>query len=173
MRQVLAAMAVVAFVGLPGLVRAEDRPNPTGTWKWSVTWGGQTREMTLTLKLDGDKLTGCRVGRDGKETPIADGTYKDGEFSFTITREREGRKMTTPPEKQTARLAVERRKKGKVVTVVRGLPAEENDLPALLGQLKAACGAGGTVKGDLLEIQGDYLERVRGLLADAGYRVRG
>ena len=82
-------------------------------------------------------------------------------------------KVLTAPEKQTARLNVERRKKGKVVTVVRGLPAEENDLPALLGQLKTACGAGGTVKDDLLEIQGNHLARVRDLLAGLGYRVRG
>ena len=82
-------------------------------------------------------------------------------------------RVLTPPEKQTARLAVEKRKKGKVVTVVRGLPAEENDLPTLLGQLKTACGAGGTLKGDLLEIQGNHVERVRDLLASLGYRVRG
>jgi translation initiation factor 1 len=81
--------------------------------------------------------------------------------------------VLTPPEKQTARLAVEKRKKGKVVTVVRGLQAEVNDLPALLGQLKAAWGAGGTVKDDRLEIQGKHLERVRGLLAGLGYRIRG
>jgi translation initiation factor 1 len=79
----------------------------------------------------------------------------------------------TAPEKQTARLNVEKRKKGKVVTVVRGLPAEENDLPALLGQLKTACGTGGTLKDGLLEIQGNHLERVRGLLAGIGYCVRG
>jgi translation initiation factor 1 len=82
-------------------------------------------------------------------------------------------KVLTPPEKQTTRLAVEKRKKGKVVTVVRGLPAEENDLPGLLAQLKAACGAGGTIKDDELEIQGDHLERLRGLLGEVGYRVRG
>jgi translation initiation factor 1 len=82
-------------------------------------------------------------------------------------------KVLTPPEKQTARLAVEKRKKGKVVTVVRGLPAVANDLPMLLGQLKAACGAGGTIKDDELEIQGDHLERLRALLAEIGYRVRG
>jgi translation initiation factor 1 len=81
--------------------------------------------------------------------------------------------MLTPPEKQTARLAVERRKKGKVVTVVQGLSADKNDLPALLGRLKAACGAGGTIKDDELEIQGDHLERLRGLLAGIGYRIRG
>ena len=82
-------------------------------------------------------------------------------------------KVLTPPEKQTARLTVEKRKKGKVVTVVRGLPAEENDLPGLLGQLKAACGAGGTIKDDEVEIQGEHLERLRGLLGEIGYRVRG
>ena len=52
------------------LARADDKPNPTGTWKWTVKFGEQTREMTLKLKLDGDKLTGAMLGRDGKETPI-------------------------------------------------------------------------------------------------------
>jgi len=81
--------------------------------------------------------------------------------------------VLTAPEKQTARLNVEKRKKGKTVTVVRGLSVEENDLPALLVTLKTACGAGGTLKDGLLEIQGNHLERIRDLLADVGYRVRG
>jgi len=68
---------------------------------------------------------------------------------------------------------MEKRKKGKLVTVIRGLSAEENDLLALLGRLKAACGAGGTLKDDLVEIQGNHLARVRDLLTDLGYRVRG
>lgn len=80
---------------------------------------------------------------------------------------------TIPPAKQTAALAVEKRKKGKLVTVVRGLPAQGNDLPALLAQLKTACGAGGTLKDELLEIQGNHLERIRELLRSIGYRVRG
>ena len=80
-------------------------------------------------------------------------------------------KVVTAPEKQTARIAVEKRKMGKRVTVVRGLSAEGNDLAALLGRLKTACGAGGTWKGDLLEIQGQHLERVRDLLTDLGYQV--
>ena len=82
-------------------------------------------------------------------------------------------RLLTASEKQTACLNVEKRKKGKVVTVIRGLPARENDLPALLGQLKTACGAGGTLKDDLLEIQGNHLDRVRDLLTGLGYRVRG
>ena len=78
-----------------------------------------------------------------------------------------------PPQKQTARLAVEKRKKGKLVTVIRGLPAEGNDLPELLKQLKNQCGAGGTLKEEVLEIQGNHLERLRDALKEIGFRVKG
>lgn len=77
------------------------------------------------------------------------------------------------PEKQTARIAIEKRKNGKRVTVIRGLPAEGNDLPGLLTVLKSHCGAGGTLKDDELEIQGEQLERVRQKLMALGYKVRG
>jgi translation initiation factor 1 len=75
------------------------------------------------------------------------------------------------PEKQTARLRLEKRKKGKVVTVVEGLPTVGNDLPELLSRLKAACGAGGSLKEEMLEIQGDHMTRAGKLLAELGYRV--
>jgi translation initiation factor 1 len=81
--------------------------------------------------------------------------------------------LRTPPEKQTAKLAIEKRKKGKKVVVVRGLPSEGNDLPELLTQLKSACGAGGALKDDVLEIQGAQLDRVRQELEKIGYRVKG
>jgi translation initiation factor 1 len=68
---------------------------------------------------------------------------------------------------------VEKRKKGKVVTMVRGLSGEGNDLPALLTQLKTACGAGGTLKQDELEIQGRHCDRIRQVLAKIGYRIKG
>jgi len=77
-----------------------------------------------------------------------------------------------PPEQQTAKLAIEKRKRGKVVTVVRGLPAAGNDLPGLLTQLKTQCGAGGALKDGVLEIQGKHLERVRDVLSQMGYRVK-
>lgn len=77
------------------------------------------------------------------------------------------------PEKQTARLRVENRKRGKSVTVISGLAAADNDLPELLTRLKTACGAGGTIKDDTLEIQGEHLERLQTLLADIGYKIKG
>ena len=77
-----------------------------------------------------------------------------------------------PAGKQTARISTERRKKGKIVTVVQGLSAAANDLPQLLAQLKNACGTGGLVDGDQLELQGDQTVRLKRLLGDLGYKVR-
>ena len=76
-----------------------------------------------------------------------------------------------PPNQQTARISLEKRKKGKQVTVIRGLSATGNDLPGLLTELKTACGAGGTLNDDTLEIQGDHRERVDELLRASGYKV--
>lgn len=77
-----------------------------------------------------------------------------------------------PPEQQTARLRVEKRPKGKVATVVRGLDPAGNDLNALITRLKTACGAGGSITDAGLEIQGDHLARVETLLQGQGYRVK-
>jgi translation initiation factor 1 len=76
------------------------------------------------------------------------------------------------PAGQVARLAVEKRKKGKFVTVIRGLPAARNDLPALLSRLKSHCGAGGAIQEDRLEIQGQHVARISALLSELGYVVK-
>jgi hypothetical protein len=73
---------------------ADESTDPTGTWKWSVTFNNQTRDVTLKLKLEGDKLTGAMLGRDNQEIPIEDAKYKDSEVSFAVTRERNGQKFT-------------------------------------------------------------------------------
>ncbi|HZL87459.1 MAG TPA: hypothetical protein VFB96_03705 [Pirellulaceae bacterium] len=69
--------------------------NPTGVWKWTVERNGQTREASVTLFLDGDKLSGHVPGRNNTVTPIEDASYKDGEIAFSVTRERNGVKFTT------------------------------------------------------------------------------
>jgi len=93
---VLLALAVGILATTIGpAVFAADSADPTGTWKWTVSYGKQSREMTLKLKLADGKLTGSVPGRDGKETPITDATCKDGQVKFTVVREREGRKMTS------------------------------------------------------------------------------
>jgi len=78
----------------------------------------------------------------------------------------------TPPERQTAKVFTEKRKRGKVVTVIKDLADEGDHLRNLLTQLKSACGAGGTLKDGVLEIQGDQSSACQKFLADQGYRVR-
>lgn len=95
MRRIVVAALVVSFAGLLGTAQAADKGSPTGTWKWKTEVNGQTRESTLKLKLEGDKLTGAMLGRNNNETKIEDATFKNGEFSFTVTRERNGQKFTS------------------------------------------------------------------------------
>jgi translation initiation factor 1 len=81
-------------------------------------------------------------------------------------------KMQIAPGSQVVRLSVEKRKKGKIVTVIRGLAAQGNDLPALLSRLKSDCGAGGAIQDDCLEVQGSHIERISTALRELGYQVR-
>ena len=76
------------------------------------------------------------------------------------------------PETQTARLKLEKRPKGKVVTAVNGLDAEGNDLNDLAARLKARCGTGGTVKDGSIELQGDHLAATEAALKGIGYKVK-
>lgn len=91
----LTALAIgLVVTSFSAAAQAGESKDPTGTWKWTVTFNNQTRESTLKLKLEGDKLTGAMLGRDNQETPIEDAKYKDGEVSFSVTRERNGQKFT-------------------------------------------------------------------------------
>ncbi len=93
MKRLTVAVLVVAVAGLVGVARAEDKANATGTWKWTVSFGGNDFEMMLKLKQEGDKLTGTLI-RGDRETKIEDGKVKGDEISFTVTTERNGNKVT-------------------------------------------------------------------------------
>ncbi len=54
---------------------------------------GNMQETTMTLKAEGDKLTGTISGRQG-DTPISDGTIKGSDVSFKVVREFNGNKIT-------------------------------------------------------------------------------
>jgi translation initiation factor 1 len=61
-------------------------------------------------------------------------------------------------------------RRGKTVTVVRGLPPGE--LGAVASELKRLCGSGGAVKEGAVELQGDHREKVAARLEAKGYRVK-
>lgn len=100
----------------------------------------------------GRMCPGCRkssaecVCSRGKPLPASDGIVR-------VSRETKGRK-------------------GKGVTLIKGLALDALALAQLGKQLKAACGSGGTVKDGMIEIQGDHGERVMEILKRLGWAVK-
>ena len=78
------------------------------------------------------------------------------------------------PDRITAKLRIEKAGRGgKTVTVVYDLPRNEAFLKALAGDLKKACGTGGTAGEGTVEIQGDHRDRLRDVLRAKGFTVKG
>lgn len=94
--------------------------------------------------------------------------------SAALERAAKERAKAAPP-KGDGVVRVSRDKKqrrGKVVTVITGVPLAEADLTDLAGRLKRLCGTGGTVKDGTIEIQGDHRDRLADVLRDLGYQVK-
>jgi len=63
-------------------------------------------------------------------------------------------------------------RKGKGVTVITGLPLDGKDLETLARQLKQLCGAGGTVRDGIIEIQGDHRDQLTAELIKRGFAAK-
>ena len=61
---------------------------------------------------------------------------------------------------------------GKGVTIITGVPLDEAGLKELGKQLKAKCGAGGTIKDGVIEIQGDHRDQLLEELKKRGWTVK-
>lgn len=63
-------------------------------------------------------------------------------------------------------------RKGKGVTLITGLPLDDNGLKKLAKALKQKCGSGGSVKNYVIEIQGDHRDVLEKELTGLGYKVK-
>ncbi|MBD2464172.1 translation initiation factor [Oscillatoria sp. FACHB-1407] len=78
-----------------------------------------------------------------------------------------------PPNQQQVRVQASRKgRKGKTVTVISGFQTTPETLTSLLKQLKAQCGAGGTLKESEIEIQGDHTQKIVQVLTQLGYKAK-
>src|SRR5512144_2475578 len=85
MRNFLSCLILLLLVMLCAAPLASAQNDLTGFWVLKVPTGdGNVRETFFDLKQDGDVLTGKMV-RDSRETPITDGSVKDGRIHFVIT----------------------------------------------------------------------------------------
>ena len=80
---------------------------------------------------------------------------------------------TLPNEDQSLKVVIDRKaRKGKEVTLVTGFVGSSEDLKSLGKTLKTKCGVGGSAKDGEIIIQGNFLQKVKDLLLDMGYRVK-
>jgi translation initiation factor 1 len=63
-------------------------------------------------------------------------------------------------------------RKGKTVTLISGVPLDDDALKTLMGDLKRSCGAGGSLKDGIIEIQGDHRDSIGSELKKRGFTVK-
>lgn len=99
--------------------------------------------LNLVYSTDGGKID---KPKDVKSAPKGDGIIR-------IHRESKGRK-------------------GKGVTLIKGLELDRQALSALAKEIKKCTGTGGCVKDFVIEIQGDQRDIVKTLLEKKGHKVK-
>lgn len=80
---------------------------------------------------------------------------------------------TLPPGQQQLGIRLDNKKrKGKVVTLITGFVGRSSDLKTLGKELRSRFGVGGSVKDSLILLQGDLREEAANFLRKNGYEVR-
>ncbi len=74
-------------------------------------------------------------------------------------------------EQQNITIAIDRRRYGKMMTIVDGLNPHDLDVDSLISNLKSICACGGTIKDGKIELQGDHRSKVREALEKMGFLV--
>jgi translation initiation factor 1 len=111
------------------------------------------------------------VGSTGRKA-MPKGSWQ--EFSGPQSRQRPEPAPAQPPRAQQ-RVRVQRTKAGKggkLVTVITGLAAPDDEARQLLRRLKATAGTGGTLKDGVIELQGDQVAVALAALEKEGYRPK-
>jgi translation initiation factor 1 len=123
-------------------------------WAFIATGRSESRSGPSTIAgVSNSRLVYSTDDGDRRREPErkAPSRTQPGDGIVRITRDKTGRR-------------------GKTVTVVRGLPAA--DLPDAASDLKRHCGTGGTTKDGSIELQGDHRDKAAARLRSQGYTVR-
>ena len=63
------------------------------------------------------------------------------------------------------------KRRGKDLVVLFETSLHKSELQSLVKKIRKACGAGGTVKGGTIEIQGDHRDKIEEMLKSEGVKV--
>lgn len=76
---------------------------------------------------------------------------------------------TIAKESQEIAVSLERKKFGKVYTIITGIDEKEIDMSDLAKKLKSKLACGGTAKKGKVELQGNHLQKVKEMLLEMGF----
>ncbi len=74
-------------------------------------------------------------------------------------------------EQQKITIAMDKRRYGKMMTIIYGVDSHDLDVQALITKLKSKCACGGTIKDGKIELQGDHRTKVKETLEEMGFTV--
>jgi translation initiation factor 1 len=135
--------------------------------------------MERRLVYDSDAVQAGRCPTCGKRLdrctcrPVSALAAASAAASSKAARDDLPRALQNLPRDGIVRLLRDRKGRGgKTVTLIAGVRESPAKLAALASDLKRMCGTGGTLRGELIEIQGDVRDRVRVERERRGYTVK-
>ena len=76
---------------------------------------------------------------------------------------------TIAKESQLIRVFLEKKKFGKICTIIEGIDQKEIDIKDLARKLKGKFACGGTAKEGKIELQGDHKTKIKSILVSMGF----
>lgn len=93
--------------------------------------------------------------------------------NFNFDHEEENEQETLDTGRQTLYVSIDRKQRaGKEVTLIEGFVGTDDDLKDLGKMLKSKCGVGGTAKDGDIIVQGNFRDKIIGILEKEGYKVK-
>ena len=107
----------------------------------------------------------CGEDLDGVGWPVSGGPGGTSVWRFSLPALST---LAAEMERKTkgARIRLEKRASGRVVTVIADVPGTPTEIEALAKLLKTRCGTGGSMKDLEIELQGDRREAVQAVLRE-------